>query len=211
MQVWVWLISGHWPAAASCARDAQKHLVKTETPHKPGEAPTPSLLCGDNFLQCFYFLTRFFWEGYSLSNKAFSVLTQSCYVSDIYVKNNYVFRHSFNSVLKTKLFSAYFFFLLVIRPFIFLRKDIFSSSICGCCYKQDLKHFIFNWFRSLQHAKSCLSLATPWTVAHQAHLSMGFPRQEHWRGLPFPPPFNRLLLLLLLLSHFSRVQLCVTP
>ena len=30
--------------------------------------------------------------------------------------------------------------------------------------------------------------ATPWTVARQAPLSMGFSRQEHWRGLPFPPP-----------------------
>ena len=29
---------------------------------------------------------------------------------------------------------------------------------------------------------------TPWTVAHQAPLSMGFSRQEHWSGLPFPPP-----------------------
>ena len=28
----------------------------------------------------------------------------------------------------------------------------------------------------------------PWTVAHQAPLSMGFPRQEHWSGLPFPSP-----------------------
>ena len=31
------------------------------------------------------------------------------------------------------------------------------------------------------------SLATPWTVAHQAPLYMGFPRQEYWSGLPFPP------------------------
>ena len=30
--------------------------------------------------------------------------------------------------------------------------------------------------------------ATPWTVAHQAPLSMGFSRQEYWRGLPFPSP-----------------------
>ena len=30
--------------------------------------------------------------------------------------------------------------------------------------------------------------ATPWTVAHQAPLSMGFPRQEYWIGLPFPSP-----------------------
>ena len=29
---------------------------------------------------------------------------------------------------------------------------------------------------------------TPWTVAHQAPLSMEFFRQEYWNGLPFPPP-----------------------
>ena len=29
---------------------------------------------------------------------------------------------------------------------------------------------------------------TPCTVAHQAPLSMGFPRQDYWSGLPFPPP-----------------------
>ena len=26
---------------------------------------------------------------------------------------------------------------------------------------------------------------TPWTVAHQGPLSIGFPRQEYWSGLPF--------------------------
>ena len=31
-------------------------------------------------------------------------------------------------------------------------------------------------------------LATPWTAAHQASLSMGFSRQEHRSGLPFPSP-----------------------
>ena len=36
--------------------------------------------------------------------------------------------------------------------------------------------------------QSCLTLATPWIVAHQAPVSMGFPRQEYWSGLPFPPP-----------------------
>ena len=30
--------------------------------------------------------------------------------------------------------------------------------------------------------------ATPWTVAHQASLSMEFSRQEYWSGLPFPSP-----------------------
>ena len=34
--------------------------------------------------------------------------------------------------------------------------------------------------------------STPWTVTRQASLSMGFPRQEYWSGLPFPPPGDLL-------------------
>ena len=37
-------------------------------------------------------------------------------------------------------------------------------------------------------AKLCLTLATPWTVAHKAPVSMGFPRQEYWSGVPLPSP-----------------------
>ena len=37
-------------------------------------------------------------------------------------------------------------------------------------------------------AQSCLTLDTPWAVACQAPLSMGFSRQEYSSGLPFPPP-----------------------
>ena len=32
------------------------------------------------------------------------------------------------------------------------------------------------------------SFETPWTVAHQDPLSMGFPRQKYWSGLPFSSP-----------------------
>ena len=40
---------------------------------------------------------------------------------------------------------------------------------------------------------SCVDLfATPWTIAGQAPLSMGFSRQEYWSGLPFPPPGDLL-------------------
>ena len=47
------------------------------------------------------------------------------------------------------------------------------ASVCVCvCY-------------SLNHAQL---FATPWTVAHQSPLSMGFSRQEYWSGFPFPPP-----------------------
>ena len=37
------------------------------------------------------------------------------------------------------------------------------------------------------HAQSCPALATSQTIAHKALQSMGFPRQEHWSGLPQHP------------------------
>ena len=42
---------------------------------------------------------------------------------------------------------------------------------------------------SPRKAKSCSHVrlfATPWTVAYQGPLSVGFSRQEYWSGLPFP-------------------------
>ena len=39
------------------------------------------------------------------------------------------------------------------------------------------------------YSLSCVQLfMTPWTVAHQVPLSMGFSRQEYWSGLPCPLP-----------------------
>ena len=37
------------------------------------------------------------------------------------------------------------------------------------------------------HSSHVRLFVTPWTVARQAPLSLGFPRQEYWSGLPFPP------------------------
>ena len=36
--------------------------------------------------------------------------------------------------------------------------------------------------------QSCLTLVTPWTVAHQAPLSMEFSRQEYWSRFSFSSP-----------------------
>ena len=47
-------------------------------------------------------------------------------------------------------------------------------------------HFIICYHSSV--ANSCLILVTPWTIAHQAPLSMGFNKQEYCSGLPFPSP-----------------------
>ena len=49
-------------------------------------------------------------------------------------------------------------------------------------------HNIFICTCMLSHF-SCVPLfAIPWTVAHQAFLSIGFSRLGCWSGLPFPPP-----------------------
>ena len=45
------------------------------------------------------------------------------------------------------------------------------------------------WYIAHPQLLSCVRLlVTPWAVAHQVPLSMGFSRQEYWSGLPFPPP-----------------------
>ena len=52
--------------------------------------------------------------------------------------------------------------------------------------------FIFPFLNAVKLLLSRFSrvqlFATPWPVALQAPLSMGFARQEHWGGLPFPTP-----------------------
>ena len=45
--------------------------------------------------------------------------------------------------------------------------------------------------------------ATPYMAAHQAPPSLGFSRQEHWSGLPFPSPMHE--------SESEVAQLCPTP
>ena len=57
----------------------------------------------------------------------------------------------------------------------------------------NLKCKILNYlqlsFELMYYLLSCVQLfASPWTVAHQAPLSMEFSRQEYWNGLSCPPP-----------------------
>ena len=44
----------------------------------------------------------------------------------------------------------------------------------------------------LSHFSRVRLCATPWTAAYQAPPSLGFSRQEHWNGLPFPSPLESL-------------------
>ena len=70
----------------------------------------------------------------------------------------------------------------------FLLQGIFltqGSNLCLLHWQADslplcvLSHFNHGWL-----------FVIPWTVAHQAPLSMVFSRQEHWSGLPFSSPGN---------------------
>ena len=61
---------------------------------------------------------------------------------------------------------------------LYIDTDIEYSSMC---------YTVGPWFGGLV-ARWCWMLATLWTVACQAPLSVGFSRQEYWSGLPFPSP-----------------------
>ena len=63
------------------------------------------------------------------------------------------------------------------------------------------------WIRAA--AESLQSCPTPQTAAHQAPVSLGFSRQEHWSGLPFPPPNTSFSLPFLSLEHPLQAPLQV--
>ena len=67
----------------------------------------------------------------------------------------------------------------------------------------DIKTLLIVELESESHSSCVRLFVTPWPIQ-----SMGFPKQEYWSGLLFPTPAPFCLLLL---SHFSHVQLCATP
>ena len=86
-----------------------------------------------------------------------------------------------------------------------------SSEALGCilpCFFQLLVFCVLSHF-------SCVQLfATPWTIACQAFLSVGFSRQEYgldWSGLPFLSPTQGLNPCLLGLLHWQTVSLSLAP
>ena len=81
---------------------------------------------------------------------------------------------------------------------VFLLGFILPGTLCASCTWFTISFSMLGKSASISRSvmpqlcglvgKSCLTLVTPWTVACQAHLSMGFSRQEWWSGLPFPSP-----------------------
>ena len=67
-----------------------------------------------------------------------------------------------------------------------LSSDFFTCHCSRSEESQGLDHLPSNALLSSRSVAS--DSVTPWTVARQSPRSMGFSRQEHWRGLPFPSP-----------------------
>ena len=75
--------------------------------------------------------------------------------------------------------------LVVCQYFLpFWRLPFHLANSFLCCAEA----FKFNHACVLSHFSHVWLFVTLWTVACQAPLSMGFSRQEHWSGLPWPPP-----------------------
>ena len=60
-----------------------------------------------------------------------------------------------------------------------LETEVQSEDACSVSRKRRVRAQLLSRIQSI---------VTPWTVTHQAPLSMGFPRQEYWSGLLFPSP-----------------------
>ena len=66
---------------------------------------------------------------------------------------------------------------------------VLKHLLCCQVWGDIFQFRLHNWCaQSLSHV---WLFGTPWTVARQPPLSMGFSRQEYWSGLPFPTPGDR--------------------
>ena len=64
-----------------------------------------------------------------------------------------------------------------------------ALHIC-CVVVQQIKYLLLLLLLLLSRFSRVQLCATPQTTAHQAPPSLGFSRQEHWSGLPFPSPMH---------------------
>ena len=63
-------------------------------------------------------------------------------------------------------------------------------QLCYSKFQYSFSKFTLLLLLLLSHFSHVPLCATPQTAAHQAPPSLGFSRQEHWRGLPFPSPMQ---------------------
>ena len=91
------------------------------------------------------------------------------------------------------LWHSAFFIVQRSHPYMTTRKTI---ALTRQTIVDKVTSLLFNMLSSAAAAaaakslQSCVTCATPLMAAHQARQSLGFSRQEHWSGLPFPSPMH---------------------
>ena len=94
---------------------------------------------------------------------------------------------------------VFFFFLVTLSSQFLLGKSagvkllcykVYYMCVCVCVCVCVRPCVCVSHTRTHAYPVAQLCLSTPWAVAHQAPLSLGFFRQEYWSGLPFPTPGN---------------------
>ena len=95
-------------------------------------------------------------------------------------------KHGKEEISSSKILSSHSYFSFFLYDFIssLSPRMVFSTLFCPMM-PQSLKILHLIKVKSLSRVQL---FATPWTVAHQASLSMEFTRQEYRSGLPFPSP-----------------------
>ena len=139
---------------------------------------------------------------YPLSTFLSAVLSSHRFVGIIYLF--YFFLPAYSDLL----------FMVSFNIWKFLYKRISQSFKAPLQQQQQKAHLLYVLHYKIPRAlvllfsRICLFM-TPWTVAHQAPLSMEFSRQEYWSGLPFPTPGIFLSQgLNLRLLHWQALLLC---
>ena len=66
--------------------------------------------------------------------------------------------------------------------------ELMSPTLAGRFFTAEPLYFMYMWKVKVKSLSRVRLFVTPWTVAYQASLSMGFSRQEYRSGLPLPSP-----------------------
>ena len=95
-------------------------------------------------------------------------------------------------------------------PPLYVSFENFSFWSSPIILSSALQHFTVCGGGGRLVSKSCLTLATPWTVGSQTPLPMGFSRQEYCSWLPFPSPFTVYIYGLLFSSGLKGTALHIS-
>jgi len=79
----------------------------------------------------------------------------------------------------------------LLLPVLYLEIQIFIFVYLPTTYLSIYQYLCISVLLLLSRFSRVQLCATPETAAHQAPPSLGFSRQEHWSGLPFPSPMHK--------------------